>query len=245
MDGSHPGDCTNIDTYSMHCPEAAPPTIMFLGIVVRSGGCLNSGTTLLHYDLHTTVYDSSAKARTSFTVRIYFKNGRRWANFPLLMQQTPIIMAGHICGLTSGECHLAVLVDDIHFVPGSPLSRVTPAQTPQSSTGAKRTPQDRWSRRAAVGMGTEPVTPSKKRRRVPDNDQAKVDMQLLDAASSAFLTTLSATDEPGKLDEEDSNLEVDEPSTTTAISWPSTPPPVMSGSPQDRRPRRIRRPPNH
>jgi hypothetical protein len=229
----------------MHCPEPAPPSISFLGTVVSSGGKLNSGMTLLYYDLLTTVYDRSAKAQTSFTIRIYFKNGRRWANFPLLTLQTCVIIAGHICGMTSTEHLLAVLVDDVHFVPGSPLGRVASPQTPQS-TSAKQTPQNRWGRRAAVRMGTEPVTPSRKRRHVPDSDLAEVDMQL--TASSASLATPSVMDEADNPEDKDDNVEADDHSTTTDTSWPSTPVgpvPVLLDPLQDQRPRRVRRTPNN
>jgi hypothetical protein len=49
-----------------------------MGTVIRSGGQLNEGQTLLHYDLRTTVYDSSVKTQATFMVRIYFNNGKRW-----------------------------------------------------------------------------------------------------------------------------------------------------------------------
>jgi hypothetical protein len=59
----------------MHCPEAAPPTVAFLGTVTGSGGALNSGLTLMYYNLQATVYDNSAKVQTSFPLYICFKNG--------------------------------------------------------------------------------------------------------------------------------------------------------------------------
>jgi hypothetical protein len=52
----------------MYCLEPAPLSISFLSTVVSSGGKLNSGMTLLYYDLLTIVYDYSAKAQTSFTI---------------------------------------------------------------------------------------------------------------------------------------------------------------------------------
>ncbi|KAF5855598.1 hypothetical protein ETB97_008887 [Aspergillus alliaceus] len=84
----------------MHYPDAASPTITILGTVICSGGRLDEGQTLLYYDLRSTVYDSSVNSQATFTVRIYFKNGRRWANFPSLTLQIRVVVAGHVCGLT-------------------------------------------------------------------------------------------------------------------------------------------------
>lgn len=134
----------------MHCPEAAQPTVTFLGIVLERGGQLNDGPTLLHYRLQTTVYNSSARTYHTFPVTAYFKNGQRWANFPPLNPNSYVFLTGRIFGLTKERRQLAVVTDDIHFLPRP--SHPLPA-TP-SSTG-KRKRVDRWSQRAG------PQTPSK------------------------------------------------------------------------------------
>ncbi|KAJ5394721.1 hypothetical protein N7509_006508 [Penicillium cosmopolitanum] len=127
----HPGDEEDADIYFMHCPEAAQPTVTFLGIVLERGGQLNDGPTLLHYRLQTTVYNTSDRAHHTFPVTAYFKSGR-------------------IFGLTKESRQLAVVTDDIHFLP-----RPThPLPATPSSTG-KRKRVDRWSQRAG------PQTPSK------------------------------------------------------------------------------------
>jgi hypothetical protein len=85
----------------MHCPEAALPTVSLLGIVRSGEGQLNNRSTLLHYDLETNVYDPSNKASVAFTVSIYFRNGNRWTNFPVLARQSRIFITGRIFGITT------------------------------------------------------------------------------------------------------------------------------------------------
>ncbi|KAJ5414882.1 hypothetical protein N7509_000216 [Penicillium cosmopolitanum] len=146
----HPGNEEDTETYFMHCPEAAQPTVTFLGIVLERGGELNGGPTLLHYRFRTTVYNSSTRTYHTFPVTVYFKNGPRWANFPALNINSYVFLTGRIFGLTKKHRQLAVVTDDIHFLP-TPTHHL-PA-TP-SSTG-KRKRVDRWSQRAG------PQTPTK------------------------------------------------------------------------------------
>lgn len=134
----------------MHCPEAAQPTVTVLGVVLERGGQLNGGPTLLHYRLQTTVYNSSSRTYHTFPVTAYFKNGQRWANFPPLSQNSYVFLTGRIFGLTKEHRQLAVVTDDIHFLPRANHHLAT---TP-SSTG-KRKRVDRWSQRAG------PQTPTK------------------------------------------------------------------------------------
>jgi hypothetical protein len=72
----HPGNLDSPESYCNRCPEAALPTVTFQGIVTNSGGQLNSGSTLLHYLLQVTVYNSSTKSEHTFPVTIYLKNGQ-------------------------------------------------------------------------------------------------------------------------------------------------------------------------
>jgi hypothetical protein len=139
----------------MHCPEAAQPTVTFLGIVLERGGELNGGPTLLHYRFRTTVYNSSTRTYHTFPVTAYFKNGPRWANFPALNINSYVFLTGRIFGLTKKHRQLAVVTDDIHFLP-TPTHHL-PA-TP-SSTG-KRKRVDRWSQRAGPQTPTKSATSS-------------------------------------------------------------------------------------
>lgn len=40
---SHPGNEEDIESYFMHCPEAAQPIVTFLGVVIERGGQLTAG----------------------------------------------------------------------------------------------------------------------------------------------------------------------------------------------------------
>ena len=143
---SHPGDQSDSNTYNMHCPEAALPTVSLLGVVRGGGGELNNGSILLHYDLETSIYDVSSKASVKFTVSIYFRNGNRWTNFPSLARQSRIFITGRIFGITNNTPRLAIGVDDVYFIPN--LSSVTSAPvTPGSSAGTQKQ-ADRWRSRA-------------------------------------------------------------------------------------------------
>ena len=148
---SHPGDQEDIDSYFMHCPGAAQPIVTFLGVVLERRGQLNDDRNLLHYRLQTTVYIPSTRAPHTFPITAFFKNGQRWANFPPLNVNTHVFLTGRIFGLTKEDRHLAVVTDDIHFLPTS-TSSLPP--TPSSAIG-KRKRVDRWSQRAG------PTTPSK------------------------------------------------------------------------------------
>ncbi|KZN87629.1 hypothetical protein EN45_061900 [Penicillium chrysogenum] len=130
--------------------RGCPPIVTFLGVVIERGGQLNGGPTLLHYRLQTTVYNSSTRTHHTFPVTAYFKDGQRWANFPPLSINTHVFLTGRVFGLTKEHRQLAVVTDDIHFLPAP--NHQLPA-TP-SSTG-KRKRVDRWSQRAG------PQTPSK------------------------------------------------------------------------------------
>ncbi|KAJ5111788.1 hypothetical protein NUU61_001418 [Penicillium alfredii] len=146
----HPGNEEDTESYFMHCPQAAQPIVTFLGVVLERGGQLNGGPTLLHYRLQTTVYNTSTRTHHTFPITAYFKNGQRWANFPPLSINTHVFLTGRIFGLTKEHRQLAVVTDDIHFLPTS--NHHLPA-TPSSSGKRKRV--DRWSQRAG------PQTPSK------------------------------------------------------------------------------------
>jgi hypothetical protein len=128
----------------MHCPGAAQPIVTFLGVVLERGGQLNDGPTLLHYRLQTTVYNTSTRTHHTFPITAYFKNGQRWANFLPLNVNTHILLTGRIFGLTKESRQLAIVTDDIHFLPAA-NHHLPP--TPSSTTG-KRKRVDRWSQRA-------------------------------------------------------------------------------------------------
>jgi hypothetical protein len=132
----------------MHCPEAAQPTVTFLGVINKHAGELNNGSTLLHYCLQVTVYNSSTRNQHTFPITAYFKNGPRWAKLPLLATQTQIFITGRIFGTTKENQQLAILTDDIHFLPT--MSPSMPLSPTSAKSSRKRT--NRWSQRAGSSM---------------------------------------------------------------------------------------------
>jgi hypothetical protein len=147
----------------MHCPGAAQPIVTFLAVVLELRGQLNDGRNLLHYRLQTTVYNPSTRTPHTFPITAFFKNGQRWANFPPLNLNDHVFLTGRIFGLTKEDRQLAVVTDDIHFLPTS-TSSLPP--TPSSTIG-KRKRVDRWSQRAG------PTTPSKSTSQFHDPQLAK------------------------------------------------------------------------
>jgi hypothetical protein len=132
----------------MHCPEAAQPTVTFLGVINKYAGELNNGSTLLHYYLQVTVYNSSTRYQHTFPIAAYLRNGPRWAKFPLLAPQTQIFVTGRIFGTTKENQQLAILTDDIHFLPSIPPP-ISPSST---SPKGKRKLANRWDQRAGRTM---------------------------------------------------------------------------------------------
>jgi hypothetical protein len=160
---SHPGDYEDTDSYFMHCPEEAQPIVTFLGTVIEREGQLNNGPTLLHYHLQSTVYNSSTRTTHTFRITAYLKNGPRWVNFPSLTPNSQVFITGRIFGVTKADPHLAVLTDDIHFVPTIPQ----PLIPSPSSTVTRTNRAERWAQRPP------PTTPSRPTRTLdPDSFSA-------------------------------------------------------------------------
>jgi hypothetical protein len=224
----------------MYCPAAAPPTVTFQGTVTHSGGTLNRGATLLHYDLQVAVYNNFTKTQATFMVRAYFKNGRRWAKFPSLIPQSRLFVVGKVCGVTVQERQLAVLVEAVFFIPKDSIANIIPPQTPQSS--AKRKRQDRWGQRATFNKETQSLTPSRTQLPSKQQDgQAPASIQLPNTVNSPSPVTASLIDEATqRADHYD-----DEGSVDTAIPWDLTPIPASQESGLSQRPQRTRKPPRY
>lgn len=193
----------------MHCPEAAQPTVTFLGTILERGGQLNDGPVLLHYRLQTTVYDNSIRAPQTFPITAYFKNGSRWLNFPVLIPQTQIFITGRIFGVTKENQQLAVLTEDIHFLP-TPLSAIPPSP---SSTGKRKRP-DRWATRAS------PSTPSKSTRLQNTTSMPNFQDESQETPSGSSMPNNTDT---VTLEEEDDTL----------LTWPDTEPETEPTHPED------------
>ena len=87
-------------------------------MVVEQGGCLNEGPILLHYVLRVSVYDTASRNTVTFQIAAYFKNGR---HFPTLSLHTAVFITGqYVFGVTKDNpIRLAVLIEDVHFLPVS------------------------------------------------------------------------------------------------------------------------------
>jgi hypothetical protein len=189
----------------MHCPEAAQPIVTILGTVLERGGQLNAGSTLLHYRLQSTVYNTSSRTHHTFPLTAYFKNGQRWANFPPLNVNTSIFLTGRIFGSTKENRQLAVITDDIHFLPTLSQS-FTP--TPSPTTG-KRKRQDRWAQRA------NPRSPFKSVALLQDDSTSTIQL----SHNSTETTTLNDDDEDTQINWPDT------PDDTQSSPQPQTPTP--------------------
>lgn len=206
----------------MHCPEEAQPAITFLGVVTTRGGQLNNGSTLLHYGLQSTVYNNSSRTEHTFPITAYFKNGPRWVNFPPLALNIPVFISGRVFGVTKENQQLAVIVDDVHFLPTSTVS-VPPSP---SSTPSKRKRPNRWMQRAG------PSTPSKS---IPYPNRA--------SSASPHRPEIHTPSQDNDAKNDSLGIQLDK---DTEITWPDTadeadsPPQTTSPTPERRsqRPRK-------
>lgn len=220
----HPGNHEDTELYFMHCPEAAQPNVTFLGVVHERDGQLNHGFTLLHYRLQVTVYNSSTRTPHTFPITIYFKNGNRWTNFPPLTPQTQIFVTGRIFGVTKENQQLAVITEDIHFIP-----TLTQSIPPSPVSTGKRKRPDRWGQRVF------PSTPSQSAS-FADNDHTAV-YQSTPYTTIKDPPTTSDNTAPTTTDEDKEAF----------VTWPATPteprPSPEIESPSERR--STRRKTNH
>lgn len=182
--------------------------------MVRSGGGqLNNGSTLLHYDLETHVYDLSNKTSVVVPVSIYFRNGNRWANFPSLASQSRIFIAGRIFGITTNTPRLAIAVDDVYFIPNLG-SIMTPPVPPTSSVG-KQKKADRWNSRA------NPLTPMKRPQMlISASDSQGLEEGHQTAQTSLTSATATASDAHVPVQSEHSNGTFSRNATVEHLSHP-------------------------
>jgi len=125
-----------VNLFQTYCLEAAYPTVLLMGTIEYAIGRINSGLSLMHYDLHSTVYNASTKGSISFTVAAFFRNRPRWANFPPLKLHTYIMIAVRIIGITTTGPRLALVVDDVYLLPTLRYA----LDTPNSGTAGQTAP---------------------------------------------------------------------------------------------------------
>jgi hypothetical protein len=150
--------------YCKRCPGQAPPSLAFQGTVIRSGGAMNRGATLMHYDFRVVTYTPGGKPPAQFTIRAYLKNGKRWAKFPSLAAQTRMLVVGKICGVTTRDRDLAILVDGFTFLSGNNNHSSSQLTSPKTPLSTKRSLKDLWDRTDLCDDDIGPSTPSKVRR---------------------------------------------------------------------------------
>ena len=83
---SHPGDVSDFRRYRRHLPEKWCPMVTLIGSVgTRSDESLDQFK-LRHFELQTSVYDTSKAKPIQFSVVCYFESGKRWqkVNIPPL-----------------------------------------------------------------------------------------------------------------------------------------------------------------
>ena len=100
---------------------------------------------------------------------------KRWAKFPFLTNQTRMVATAKVCGATSNDQSLAVVlvvVDNFNFLGGNEVPSGSSIQSsPQTPLSTKRTIRDLWDRTDVDGIGGSPPT----KRPLPFNRQDSQD----------------------------------------------------------------------
>lgn len=180
-----------------------------MGVTGASGGELNSGPELLHFELLTSVYNTATKNASEFSVSCYFANGKRWVNFPMPSSQSQLCVLGRIIGITSKTTQLAIVINDVFYLPSIVRTSIPHASPPSAAIrDAKR--DLRWTGRADSG------SPSKRPRRVIEESPESV---------STILPSAQDEDDEGQCGEtiasNPNQLLADIPASSSATDSPS------------------------
>lgn len=93
-----------------------------------------------------------------------------------------MVVTGKVCGVTSNDRYLAVLVDNFNFLGGNEIPSGSSIQSSQQAPlSTKRTIRDLWDRTGLDGIDGSPLT----KRRLPFNSQDSQDVPGTPCASSA------------------------------------------------------------
>jgi hypothetical protein len=140
---------------------------MIMGTIGQSGGELNSGATLLHFELSSSVYNSATRTASHFSVTCYFANGKRWEKFPLPSMQSRVCVLGRVIGITLARSQLAIAINDVFFLPPT----VHPYLSTTSPDIAQSKRSSRWAGRA------EAASPCKRaRKEIEDSELVETDL---------------------------------------------------------------------
>ena len=110
---------------------------------------------LRHFELQTSVYDSSKAAPVQFSVVCFFERGKRWQNVKIPPSGSYISVTAKIVGRTMETNCLALRVLDLAYLPRSG-SIATTSDSPLTPTSKR---SNRWDGRV------DSSTPSKKMRK--------------------------------------------------------------------------------
>jgi hypothetical protein len=150
---------------------------------------------LRHFELQTSVYDSSKTTPLDFSVICYFSSGKRWEKVKVPNTGSCVSVTAKVVGRTTKDNRLAVRVLDMSYIPQS-FSTPVSSPAPTQSTSLKRS--NRW------GGRVESVTPSKKIRysapemqspRTPPTIETDLDQQL-SSTITPHLNNVTSTDHP-------------------------------------------------
>jgi hypothetical protein len=138
----HPGDVSDFDDYCSHLPEQWCPMVTIIGSVgTRSDG----EPELRHFELQTSVYDTTKAAPVQFSVVCFFQNNRRWENVKVPVSGSFVSVTGKVVGRTTGTNCLALRVLDLAFLSKTSATATTPASASTSTPTLKRS--NRWGGR--------------------------------------------------------------------------------------------------
>ena len=144
---------------------------------------------LRHFELRTSVYDTSTSKCVNFSVICFFPNEKRWEKFNVPRTEAFLSVTAKIVGRTTADNRLAVRVLNITPLPQA-SSAPAPSVSSPSSAASNRVNRNRWSGRV------DSVTPSKRIRlstpeaqldstQQPDPETTSIPETILDQQSSA------------------------------------------------------------
>ena len=140
----HAGDVSDFEEYCSHLPEQWCPMITIIGSVGTRGDG-DEEHELRHFELQTSVYDTTKAAPVHFSVICFFQNNRRWEKVKVPATGSFVSVTGKVVGRTTGTNCLALRVLDLAFLSKTSATATTPASASTSTPAPKRS--HRWGDR--------------------------------------------------------------------------------------------------
>jgi hypothetical protein len=150
-----------------------------VGSRIYSESLAESG--MRHFELQTTVYDTSKAAPLQFSVICIFDSGKRWGKTKIPSSGSFVSVTAKVVGHTRDTKCLALRVLDLAYLPRPSLTAATQDST--FTPTVKRSAANRWGRRV------DSSTPSKKvRNQEPDGGPATNSGNLITVTDTAPYT---------------------------------------------------------